>query len=50
MLMCDVLAERDQQIKLKKRKDLMRKSQEKQWEEFDKQQLEEADEKVRHDL
>ena len=45
--MCDVLNERDQQLKLKKNKEKMKKLQEKEWTEFEKQKLDEYDDKLR---
>ena len=50
MLMCDVLAEREAQIKLKKRKTKVQEEQKKEWEEFERQQLAEAEEKERKKL
>lgn len=47
MLMCDVLAERDQQVKLKKRKQKMMKVVDNQWIDYEKQQVADADEKAR---
>ncbi len=48
--MCDVLNEREQQLKLKKKKDQMKKVAEKEWNEFEKQKLDEYDEKLREQL
>jgi|JI9StandDraft_2_1071091.scaffolds.fasta_scaffold1130803_1 hypothetical protein len=47
MLMCDVLNEREQQLKIKKKKGQMKAAQEKEWQEFERQQREEADEKLK---
>ncbi len=43
MLMCDVLAERDEQQRLLRRKKKFQNEQERQWNEYEKQQLEEAE-------
>ena len=48
--MCDVINEREQQLKLKKKKDQMKKVAEKEWNEFEKQKLDEYDEKLREQL
>ena len=50
MLMCDVLAERDEQVKLKKRKQKVMQQTTQQWVDFEKQQLNDADEKARNEL
>lgn len=50
MLMCDVLAEREQQKKLQKEKKKQVSQREKEWEEFELQKLAEQDEKAREDL
>ncbi len=43
MLMCDVLAERDEQQRLLRRKKKFQNEQDRQWNEYEKQQLEEAE-------
>lgn len=43
MLMCDVLAEREEQQRLQRRKKNFQEEQERQWNEYEKQQLEEAE-------
>ena len=43
MLMCDVLAERDQQVKLQKKKKQIMDGIDKQWVDYEKQQIEEQD-------
>lgn len=48
--MCDVLNEREQQLKIKKKKGQMKAAQEKEWQEFERQQREEADEKLKAQL
>ena len=50
LLMCDVLNERDQQLKIKKKKEIAKKHQEKEWNEFEKQKLDEYDDKLREQL
>lgn len=50
MLVADMLAERDAQLALKKRKQKAEQQREKEWDEFQKQQLAEKDEKARKDL
>ena len=47
LMMCDMMEERDQQAKLKKKKNKMEQQIEKQWEELERQQLAEQDEKTR---
>ena len=50
MMVCDMIEERKQQQKLQKKKKDMHNQIEKQWEELEKQQLAEQDEKTRKDL
>jgi hypothetical protein len=45
--MCDVLTEREQQLKIKKKKEIAKKATEREWNEFEKQKLDEYDEKLR---
>jgi hypothetical protein len=47
MMVCDMIEERQQQDKLRKRKQKMAQTIEKQWEELEKQQLAEQDEKTK---
>lgn len=48
--MCDVLNEWEQQLKIKKKKEIAKKHQEKEWNEFEKQKLDEYDDKLREQL
>lgn len=50
LMMCDMEEERKQQLKLRKRKAKMQKQINQQWEDLEKQQLAEMDEKTRKDL
>lgn len=50
MLMCDVMQERDVQGQLKKRKGMIEKEIEHQWQELEHQKLNEYDEKLRAKL
>ena len=50
LMMCDMEEERKQQLKLRKRKAKMQKQIDQQWEDLEKQQLAEMDEKTRKDL
>lgn len=50
MLMCDVMQERDMQQQLRKKKSEQDKMIEHQWQELEKQKMEEYDEKVREKL
>lgn len=45
--MCDVMQERDMQATLRKRKQEMDKNIEAQWEDLEKQKMEEYDDKLR---
>ena len=48
--MCDVMDERDHQQKLKQRKAQLEVNIEKQWEDIEKQKMEDYDEKLREKL
>lgn len=50
MLHCDVLNERQQQLAIKKKKTQLKTQQEKEWNAFEQQQRDEADEKLRTQL
>lgn len=47
MLMCDVMQEREMQAELKERKKKIEKELQAQWEELEKQKMEDYDEKLR---
>ena len=50
MLMCDVITEQDKQLVTKKRKAQLQKEIELQWEELEKQKMQEYDERLREKL
>jgi hypothetical protein len=50
MLMCDVISEQQKQIDAKKRKEQLHKEIDLQWEELEKQKMQEYDERLREKL